>query len=192
MSSWIKRQNPTGGCLQKPHLKHKDTRGWRASLVRPPDKLLPESGDIVGCLRQGAKAPHSIGPLEGHLEAVGPSHFPDSQGPRADRRCSGHRGLSCASAWGGKVLWPPSLTLGIPEFTIVCGFSYQSDHTSSPSRWRQTQDQTPKLPTGFSARSVVLEGFSIHDLGGVLSTWQWTRGMNTASAHRTSHRPLHG
>ena len=71
MSSWIKRQNPTGGCLQKPHLKHKDTRGWRASLVRLPDKLLPESGDVLGCLR-GLRAPILLDPWRGHLEAVGP------------------------------------------------------------------------------------------------------------------------
>ena len=135
---------------------------------------------------QGAKGPHSTGPLEGASGGcgalpwpaqVGPSLFPASQWPRADKRRSGHRGPSCVQAPGeGRFSAPHLLPLGIPEFTTVCGFSYQSDHTSSSSRWRQTQDQTPKLPTGFSTRSVVLEGFSIHALGGVLSTWQWTWG----------------
>ena len=146
LPSWIKRQNPTGGCLQKPHLKHKDTREWRASLVRPPDELLPESGDIVGCLR-GLRSPILPDPWGVIWRLWAPALIcPGRTFPlccltvaSADRRGSGHGGPACAWAPGeGRFSAPHLLTPGIPEFTTVCGFSYQSDHTSSPSRWSDT------------------------------------------------------
>ena len=162
LSGWIKRQNPTVGCLQKPHLKHKDTRS-RASLVCPCAELLQQRAVTSwGVSGRGLWPPHPFTstaaplllgceePAPMRQAEVGPSHLPASQWPRAGGADGTPGTLKRGSSVGAKVLCPHLQTPGIPEFQRPLGFSHQSDPISSRSSWRWTQDQTPKLHTDCS------------------------------------------
>lgn len=162
LSGWIKGQNPTVGCLQRPHLKHKDTRS-RASLVCPCAELLQQRAVTLWGISGRDCGPRTPSPprrppfcwtvwalLRCRQAEAGPSHLPASQRPRAGGVGGPPGTLTRGSSVGAKVLCPHLQTPGIPEFQRPLGFSHQSDPISSRSSWRWTRDQTPTLHTDCS------------------------------------------